>query len=159
MSEAGPRVFLDTNVLFSGIYSRSGTPARLLGAASREYDAVISAAVVDELTRNISLKAPALLPDLVAFILATPLTIIANPPPNTVEPWLAAGLAEDAMIVAAAVQAEVDYFCTGDAALLRSLATHEMPFRVRRPTELLAIISLSGLPASRRCTRTASWSC
>ena len=148
MSEAAPRVFLDTNVLFSGVYSRSGAPGRLLdAAAAAKYAAVISSAVIDELIRNLQRKSPAGLESLAAFLADVSPIIVANPPPEEVEPWLIAGLAEDAMVVAAASLAEVDYFCTGDAALLRKLATLDPPFRTIRPAVLLRILTGGGSQA------------
>ena len=51
------RVFLDTNVLFSGAYSASGSPRRLLdGAARGQFQPVVSSTVLDELVRNLRNK-------------------------------------------------------------------------------------------------------
>ena len=119
VSEDRLRVFLDTNVLFSGLRTPGGKPHRILEAATGgDMQAVVSGGVLVELLRNIRRKAPDLLAALGIFLTGTPLEIVPEPSPQDTEPWSQAGLGTDAPIVAAAVLAEVDYFCTGDRRLL-----------------------------------------
>ncbi len=119
VSRPKPRVFLDTNVLFSGVYSESGAPKQLLDAAALgQFQAVVSRAVLDELVRNLRKKAPTVLPRLERVFRQVSFDIVPDPPREQVERWSDAGFASDSRIVAAAVLAEVDYFCTGDRRLL-----------------------------------------
>ena len=88
----GTRVFLDTNVLFASIYSRTGPPARLLSAATAgQFTPVISGLVLDELVRNLKRKAPQALPRLAALLLTTPFEVVAAPPDPEIIRWRDAG--------------------------------------------------------------------
>ena len=113
------RVFVDTNVLFSGLYSLHGTPNKILeAAAALAIQLVISVDVLQELTRNIHHKAPHLVGDLNRFLLDTTVEIVATPPDHETQRWIDAALGSDAAIIAAALHARVDYFCTGDKRVL-----------------------------------------
>ena len=119
VSEGSPRVFLDTNVLFSGLRTPGGNPHRILEAATAEdIRAVVSEGVLVELIRNIRRKAPGQIADLERLLTGTHLEVVPEPSARDTEPWSRAGLGSDAPVVAAAVLAEVDYFCTGDQRLL-----------------------------------------
>jgi predicted nucleic acid-binding protein len=139
VSEGSPRVFLDTNVLFSGLRTPGGNPHRVLEAATAaSVQAVVSTGVLVELVRNMRRKAPAQMADLERFITDTPLEVVPEPAAEHTEPLSQAGLGSDAPIVAAAVLAEVDYFCTGDRRLLGKVSLMERAgFRVVTPGELL----------------------
>ena len=139
VSEGSPRVFLDTNVLFSGLRTPGGNPHRILeAAAAGNMQAVVSTGVLVELARNIWRKAPAQIAYLERLITDTPLEVVPEPAAEHTEPWSQAGLGSDAPIVAAAVLAEVDYFCTGDRRLLDKASVIERAgLRVVTPGELL----------------------
>ncbi len=122
-SEGKLRAFLDTNVLFSGLYSEAGAPRRLLDAAvSGRFQAVISRIVIDELVRNLRGKAPSALSSLERLFSETAFEVAPDPAHEEVEVWSRAGLGSDAPIVAAALLAGVDCFCTGDRNLLGKLS-------------------------------------
>lgn len=138
-SEEPPRVFLDTNVLFSGLRTPGGKPHRILGAVTTGIiRAVVSTAVLGELVRNMRRKSPAQLADLDHFLRGTSLEVVGEPSSDDTEPWSRAGLGSDAAIVAAAVLSEVDYLCTGDRRILEKSALLERAgLRVATPGELL----------------------
>jgi hypothetical protein len=75
--------------------------------------------VLQELARNIRRKAPHLVGHLNRFLVDTPLEIAADPPEYETRRWYGAGLGSDASVIAAALTAGVDYFCTGDRRVLR----------------------------------------
>ncbi len=113
------RVFLDTNVLFSGAYSSSGAPRRLLdGAARGQFQPVVSRTVLDELVRNLRNKAARALPVWEKIFREVSFEIAVEPPRREIDRWLGMGLGSDAPIIAAALHARVDYFCTGDRRVL-----------------------------------------
>jgi len=117
--ETRPRVFLDTNVLFSGVHSESGVPKRLLDAAGlSRYQIVASTLVLNELVRNLRTKSSRSLVKLERVLREVRFEMVPEPPDEQIARWRDAGLGTDAPIVAAAVLAEVDYFCTGDRRLL-----------------------------------------
>ena len=109
------RVFLDTNVMFSGVYAESGAPKRLLDAcAFGQLQAVVSRVVLDELARNLRTKAPAALPALERVFREVSFEMADEPPERETQRWFDAGLGSDAPIIAAAMRVGVDFFCTGD---------------------------------------------
>ena len=139
VSRPKPRVFLDTNVLFSGLRTRGGNPHRILEAATvGNIQAVVSGGVLVELIRNMRRKAPSQLAELERFLTATDLEVVPEPSARDTEPWSRAGLGSDAPVVAAAALAEVDYFCTGDRRLLgKASAVTKAGLRVVTPGELV----------------------
>lgn len=136
------RIFLDTNVLFSGLLSFLGPPSGIIDAATRvetEVQFVVSVDVLTELTRNIRRKAPQLLPDLNGFLTSARLEFV-NPPEEEIRRWLGE-FGSDASVVAGALAAQVDYLCTGDRRLLaRGRSGGLGSLRVVSPAELLRLL-------------------
>src|SRR4051812_47144561 len=105
-SDSPLRVFLDTNVIFSGIYQDAGASGRLLDLASTGvFTPIISVSVIVELVRNIQRKTPQLMPKVERFFEESQFEVVANPTRIQIEAWLDHGAAEDARIVAAALVA------------------------------------------------------
>lgn len=116
-----PRVFLDTNVILSGLYSAKGAPNVILSAFIRdEITVVISRQVLEELVRNVNLKLPSVLPALKAMLVNAPPEITADPSLEEINQWDGKLALGDAAVLAAAVSAKVDYFITGDNHFLAS---------------------------------------
>ena len=115
MPEPKPQVFLDSNVIFSGIYSSKGAPAVILERfIEGKLMVVVSQQVLDEVIRTIKEKLPEALPALRKLLVNAPPEIRKDPKPEEVKHW--SGLLDigDAAILAAAVAAQPDYFVTGD---------------------------------------------
>lgn len=115
MPEPKPQVFLDSNVIFSGIYSSKGAPAVILERfIEGKLMVVVSQQVLDEVIRTIKEKLPEALPALRKLMVNSPPEIRKDPTPEEVKHW--SGLLDigDAAIIAAAVTAQPDYFVTGD---------------------------------------------
>lgn len=134
------RAFLDTNVLLSGIYSSYGYPKRIidLGMAG-SVQLVTSVDVVTEFTRNIARKAPHLLLVVSEVLLQAELEYVTADD-NDVQQYREAGFGSDAAIVAAAVAAEVDYFCTGDKRLVERVRRARLDLRAVSAAELLRLL-------------------
>jgi len=109
------RVFLDTSVLFSASYSKTGSSRDLLREAIRgNLKIVVSRYVLEEAERNLAQKAPDALP---AFReLLTLVAAVVTEKPALEELKRAATYIDlkDAPIVAAAAKAKVDYLVTWD---------------------------------------------
>jgi predicted nucleic acid-binding protein len=136
------RVFLDTNVLFSGSYASSGPPGRLLDlAAGQVFRLVVSGIVLAELMRNLRSKAPKAISRAEAALAAADLEVTGEAPDREMVRWYEAGLGSDAPVVAAAIAAEVDYFCTGDRRLQgRAKGGRLGKLRVVSPAELVRLL-------------------
>ena len=82
------RVFLDSNVIFSGLYSGGGPPGAILEqAVEGGFLPVISRQILDEVVRTIAAKLPAALPALNALLLSMPLEVCEGPDSRAVKAW------------------------------------------------------------------------
>ncbi|OGO40326.1 MAG: hypothetical protein A2147_01705 [Chloroflexi bacterium RBG_16_57_8] len=110
-----PRVFLDSNVVFSAVYSPYGPPGIiLLHLASGDIVGVVSQMVLAEVVRAVRKKNPGILPVLRTLLVDAPIEVVADPPIKSVGRWRGGLSPMDAIIVEAAVAAKPDYFVTGD---------------------------------------------
>lgn len=115
------RVFLDSNVIFSGLHSPHGPPGAILEkAATGDIVAVVSRQVLDEVVRTIKKKLPDALPPLREFLRSSAFEVVADRSPADTRRWEGILEAGDAAILAAAEAAEPDYFVTGDSHFLRN---------------------------------------
>lgn len=142
-SRSRARVFLDANVLFSSVYSDSGAPAELVRRAIRgEFQAVLSRRVLAEVVRNLHRKAPRALAGLERILVHGSFEVVPEADVSDVENL--AALREDAPIVAAAIEAGCDYFCTGDGGVRRRIEALDVRIEVRSPREVVDLLTTSG---------------
>jgi len=110
-----PRVFLDSNVIFSGLYSSEGAPAVILRRfIEGGLRVVMSQQVLEEVVRTMNEKLPEALPSLRQLLVSVPPEITEDPAPEDVARWDGVIHADDAGVLAAAVAAQPDYLITGD---------------------------------------------
>ncbi len=138
------RAFLDTNVIFSGLLSDEGPPARLLdGLAEGKFVGVISSQVLDELTRNVARKAPGNIAALEFLLSGTALEIVEDPVAADVALWMPLLRLGDAVIIAAAITCHPEYFVTGDRHFLESSAIAEKSaLAIVTPAQFLAELEI-----------------
>ena len=121
-----PRVFLDSNVIFSGIYSSEGAPGIILEHfVEGRLRVVISQQVLEEVVRTVKEKLPHALPALRRLLVSIPPEIRNDPSPEEVARWAEVIQIEDASILAAAVAAQPDYLVTGDKHFFENLGIEE----------------------------------
>lgn len=109
------RVFLDSNVIFSGLYSSEGASGIILERfIDGEFRVVISQQVLDEVVRTLKDKLPEALPALRRLLVSIPPEIVKDQSSEEVARWAEVIHMEDAGILAAAVAANPDYVVTGD---------------------------------------------
>jgi len=115
-SGASPRAFFDTNVVFSAVLSSGGVPRELLLLAAREtIQVVISQQVVEEIRRNLSKKHPEFLRHLPSLLTQARIEVVEDANERAVEEVIEyIPYPPDAAIFAAALEARVDCFVTGD---------------------------------------------
>jgi putative PIN family toxin of toxin-antitoxin system len=120
------RVFLDTNVIFSGLYSSAG-PAGIIVERfiNGEFTVVISQQVLEEVVRTIKEKLPVALPALRTLLESVALEIVNDPAYTELVRWKHLINSDDAAILAAAEAAQPDYLVTGDKHFLDNPAIIE----------------------------------
>lgn len=107
------RIFLDTNVIFSGMYSASGAPGVILQShIDGAITAVVSRQVIEEIVATIRAKRPDLAPLLFFLLQNAPFEV--QPDAGKVAACAAFIHAADAPILAAAIDAQADAFVTGN---------------------------------------------
>lgn len=134
-----PRVFLDTNVLVSALYSAGGPPGAILRLhVDERITIVVSQLVVDELIRAIHRKLPDALPHLREFLLNTPPEVVPDPTAEEIQTFARSVNRSDAPVLTAAVNAGADYLVSGDVAFLREARRLETGVALLTPRELLS---------------------
>ena len=115
MSKPRPRVFLDSNVVFSGLYSPEGATGIILEHFIKgSIRVVVSQQVLEEVVRTVRAKLPSALPGLRKLLVSIPPEVVADPELKVTERWMKKLPLGDAAILAAAIGAQPDYFITGD---------------------------------------------
>jgi predicted nucleic acid-binding protein len=138
ISSRRTRVFLDSNVIASGFFSRTGPPAQILDLhAAHEVEIVISQQVLWEVRSTAAQKMPGRLPAIVGYFLSSPPQVMPDPEPERVSRVLPIVNFDDAPIFVAALTAGVDFFVTGDRQFLREARAAEPSFAVVTPRELI----------------------
>ena len=114
-----PRVFLDTNVIFSALYSPTGPPADILRLhIDGRIQMVVSQQVLEELAHTIAAKLPAAAAAVQTLLFSAPPEVVPDPPLAAVKRRSQLVGPLDAPVIAAALEAGADYFVTGDQGLL-----------------------------------------
>jgi predicted nucleic acid-binding protein len=136
-----PRPFVDTNVLFSGLYG-PGSPALILAWHARgELTIVVSRQVLDELVRTIRRKRPAILSPLRTFLANAPPEVTADPGPDEVRAAEQCINARDAPILAAAVKSGADCLVSGNTRHFTPEAGRRAGITIMTPAEYLASLA------------------
>lgn len=109
------RVFVDTSVLFSAIFSPNGYARDLLHLAGQNVlTLVVSRDVLDETERNLLKKSPGKVSLFTTLIAILEPEIVEDLTPEEVAAAAVYTARKDAPIVAAAMKANVDYLVTFD---------------------------------------------
>ena len=144
-----PRIFLDSNVIFSGIYSSEGAPGIILEHfVEGRLRVVISQQVLEEVVRTVKEKLPHALPALRRLLVSIPPEIRNDPSPEEVARWAEVIQIEDASILAAAVAAQPDYLVTGDKHFFENLGIEEKSgLNVVTPAQFLECLQEGSEPS------------
>lgn len=115
MPKPKPRVFLDSNVIFSGLYSPEGAPGIIIEHFLKgNISVVVSQQVLEEVILTIKEKLPDSLPALRRLLVNTPPEVAADPKLPDIKRWTKILHLGDAAILASAITARPDYFISGD---------------------------------------------
>ncbi len=142
MTKSKPRVFLDSNVIFSGLYSPEGAPGIILEHFLKgSISVVVSQQVLEEVIRTVKEKLPDSLPALRRLLVNTIPEVAADPELPDIKRWTKKLHLGDAAILAAAIAAQPDYFITGDRHFIENLdIAKEMGLNIVIPAQFLKIM-------------------
>lgn len=132
------RVFLDSNVLFSALYSRHGAPNCILELATQgKIASVISPMVLGEVVQALREKFPVAIPALKRLLETSTLEMVRNASFDDAKRWSETIDRDDAAILAAAVAAQPDYLVTGDKHFFGEGIAEKSGLRIVTPAEFL----------------------
>lgn len=135
------RVFLDSNVIISGLISERGAPRLVLDVLRLGLPAlqgVTGRYNLTEIERNVARKVPAALPTLAEYLPKLGLEIVPVPFPGELIPFRGLVDDKDTPVLASAVMGHADFFLTGDMSLLDRIKSHSgIAFRAFAPREFL----------------------
>ena len=134
------RIFLDSNVLISGIYSPIGAPYKILRLHSlARLRIVVCQLVINEVIRNLKAKKPEGLPVLYRLLSNSPPEITSNPREDDINIWKDYLDNGDAIILAAAISARVDCFISSDRHFhFTRLKSQKSNLKILTPAEFVA---------------------
>ena len=144
MASRNLRVFLDSNVIISGLLSDRGSPRIILDLLSFHFQGMIGATGaynLIEVERNITRKLPRALLLHQEYLPKLALEVIALPTRDEIERHLGLIADKDLPVLLSAVNGAVDFLVTGDNKDFgRIKGTTEFKFAVVSPTEFLGEI-------------------
>jgi predicted nucleic acid-binding protein len=117
MARRAVRVFLDSNVILSGLLSDAGAPRIILDLLSVRFPVLKGMTGrynLREIERNLALKLPRAIPVFAEYFPRMRLAIVPLPPLVQVEVFRGRIADKDAPVIAAAVLGGADYLVTGD---------------------------------------------
>jgi predicted nucleic acid-binding protein len=142
MAKKPVRVFLDSNVILSGLLSEKGSPRLILDVLSLQLpdlQGVTGEYNILEIERNLARKMPNLLPLYRKYLPLLGLSIVPLPAPETIAAMAGKSVAKDLPVLASAMVCQADYLVTGDKKdFAKAKESGECCFQVVNPAEFLA---------------------
>jgi predicted nucleic acid-binding protein len=144
MKKKGVRIFLDSNVILSGLLSDTGAPGVIFDILSLNLpliSAVTGRYNIIEVERNIKKKLPALLPVYKNYFRKAAISIVALPSAEEIKLFDGIINEKDAPVLASAAKGKADFLLTGDKKHFQKLKISGIcSFAIVSPTEFLETI-------------------
>jgi predicted nucleic acid-binding protein len=141
MAGRSGRVFLDSNVILSGLFSEAGPPRIILDLFCLDLPMIqgmTGAFNLVEIERNLKKKMPAALPIYHEYFSKIRLEVIPMPPLALVKKLSGSTADKDLAVLASALTGKADYLVTGDKKdFSKKKLKGDYPFRVVTPAEFL----------------------
>jgi predicted nucleic acid-binding protein len=138
------KVFLDSNVILSGLFSDRGAPRIILDLLSLHLPILIGVTGqynMIEIERNIRKKMPDVLALYKDFLPKLYLTIIPLPSPEDIKSLSGNISDKDVPVLASAITGKADFLVTGDKKdFLRPGTKGKYPLKIVSPSEFLEIV-------------------
>lgn len=142
MAKKRVKVFLDSNVIISGLFSDKGSPRIILDILSLDLPllaGVIGEYNIIEIERNLSKKMPDVLPVYRKYIKVLNLEVIPLPAYKDIKKLFGHISDKDIPVLVSAIDANADFLVTGDKKDFSKLKGN-YPFKILNPSEFLDII-------------------
>ena len=140
------RVFLDSNVIISGIFSDKGSPRIILDILSLGLPFVVGATGrynMIEIERNLKRKMPKALPIYQKYFSDLNMEIIPLPSKEEVEEYCGYISDKDVPVLVSAINGNADFLVTGDEKDFSKLKKHShLKFEILNPSEFLDVFKL-----------------
>jgi putative PIN family toxin of toxin-antitoxin system len=142
MAKKGVKVFLDSNVIISGLFSDKGAPRVILDILCLELPVLTGATGeynLIEIERNLTKKMPDVLPIYRKYLPLLNLEVIPMPSSGTISKLFGLTSNKDIPVLASAISSDADFLVTGDKKDFIKLKG-KCPFKVLTPAEFLDVI-------------------
>ncbi len=141
MEKKAVRVFLDSNVILSGLLSDKGAPRILLDLLSLRLPFLIGSTGrynLIEIKRNLKKKIPGLLSLYKAYLPKLNLKVIPLPRPEDVRDFSGQIAEKDVPVLVSALRSKADFLVTGDKQHFGKMkGLDKYPFHVVTPSEFM----------------------
>jgi len=135
------RVFLDSNVILSGLLSERGAPRIFLDLLSLGLPFLVGSTGrynLIEIERNLKNKMPGLLPTYKAYFPKLNLKVIPLPRPGEVRDFSGQMAGKDIPVLISAIRSKADFWVTGDKQHFGKMKDlDKYPIRVVTPSEFI----------------------
>jgi len=138
------KVFLDSNVILSGLLSEKGPPRLILDIFCAGVPILCGqtgAYNLTEIERNLARKLPAALTVYQEYLPRLNLEIIPLPARADIEEYLGMTADKDVPVLVSAIQGKADFLVTGDKKDFAPLRKRRLPFAVVTPAEFVEIFA------------------
>lgn len=143
MPSGANRVFLDSNVIISGLLSAKGAPRIILDLLCLHLPnlhGVTGAYNMMEIQRNLARKLPAALLVFQEYLPRMSLEIVPLPAYEDLKPWIGVTADKDLPVIVSAISGKSDFLVTGDTGDFGALMQRDdLPFRVLTPAEFVKL--------------------
>jgi len=142
MAKRAVRIFLDSNVILSGLFSDRGAPRIILDILSLNLSFIVVVTGrynIMEIERNLRAKLPAAVPVYKEYIAKLNLRIIPVPALEEVKKYSGVTSPKDIPVLVSAIKSKADYLITGDKKDFGKLKG-DYPFIISGPSDFLEFI-------------------
>lgn len=141
MAKNAVRVFLDSNVILSGLFSDKGAPRIILDLLSLRLPAIAGLTGeynIIEIERNLTRKMPNAIPVYKRYFARLNLKIVPLPSRAEVERYMGRIADKDVPVLVSALNGKADYLVTGDKKDFGKIKKGDgYPFKIVSPAEFL----------------------
>ncbi len=143
MAKRPVKIFLDSNVIISGIFSDKGSPRIILDILCLDLPFIVGATGkynIIEIERNLKRKMPNTFPLYQKYLPNLDLEIIPLPSKKEIETYLGYTSDKDVPILVSAIKGKADFLITGDKKDFSELKKHiNLKLKILNPSEFLDI--------------------